>query len=148
MAPPPTVNILLVEDDDVDVMALERSFRARELRNPLTVARDGRAALAVLRGEGTGRAFPRPYVILLDLNLPVMTGLDFLRHLRGDPAHRDAVVFVFTTSSCEHDRRAAYAQNVAGYVVKSEAGDDLGAVADLLQAYFAIVSLPSDLSGP
>jgi CheY-like chemotaxis protein len=148
MPSPPTVNVLLVEDDDVDVMAIERAFRARQLRHPLTVARDGRAALAVLRGEGGRRPLPRPYLIVLDLNLPVMTGLDFLRALRSDPAHRDAVVFVFTTSSCEHDRRAAYDQNVAGYVAKSEIGNDLGPVIDLLEAYFAIVSLPAgELSG-
>jgi CheY-like chemotaxis protein len=142
MAPPRAIHFLLVEDDDVEVMAVERAFRTRGFCQSLTVVRDGRAALAALRGEGGQRPLPRPYIILLDLNLPAMSGLEFLRELRRDTAHRSAVVFVLSTSNAEPDRRGAYDQNVAGYVPKSEVGHDFAAMADLLQCYCSLVRLP------
>jgi CheY-like chemotaxis protein len=134
--------ILLVEDDEVDVMALERAFRRRAFRHALTVVRDGRAALAALRGEPGRRPLARPYIIILDLNLPVMNGLEFLRELRRDPGHREAIVFVLTTSNAEQDRRGAYEHNVAGYLLKSEVGPDMQGLVDLLESYCRLVQLP------
>jgi CheY-like chemotaxis protein len=138
---PGGVTFLLVEDDDVDVMAVERAFRKRGFRHALTVVPDGRAALAALRGE-QGQPVPRPYIIILDVNLPVMSGLEFLRELRRDPGHRQAIVFVLTTSNAEPDRRGAYAQNVAGYLLKSEVGPELEGLLDLLESYCRLVQLP------
>jgi CheY-like chemotaxis protein len=138
----PPIHFLLVEDDDVDVMAVERLFRQRGLRHSLTVVRDGRAALAALRGAEGRRPLPRPYIIILDLNLPVMNGLELLRELRRDPVHRAAVVFVLTTSNADQDRRGAHEQNVAAYVLKSEAGHELQALGDLLESYCRLVQLP------
>jgi CheY-like chemotaxis protein len=136
------LNILLVEDDDVDVMSVRRAFAARKVPHTLTVASDGREALAILRGEGGRPLWRSPYVILLDLNLPLMNGLEFLRALRQDDEHRRAVVFVLTTSEAERDRREAYEQHVAGYVVKSSLGHNFGPMIDLLDAYERVVSLP------
>jgi CheY-like chemotaxis protein len=138
----PGLNILLVEDDDVDVMSVQRACRGRPVTHCVTVARDGREALAILRGEDGGRPWRSPYVILLDLNLPLMNGLEFLRELRRDPEHGRAVVFVLTTSEAERDRQAAYDQHVAGYVVKSTLGHDFGPMLDLLERYQRVVSLP------
>jgi CheY-like chemotaxis protein len=142
MSPSSTIHFLLVEDDDVDVMAMERAFRRRGFRHSLTVVRDGRAALAALRGEDGRRPLPRPYIIILDLNLPVMNGLEVLRELRRDPAHRSAIVFVLTTSNADQDRRGAYDHNVAGYVLKSEVGQEPQGMADLLERYCHLVQLP------
>jgi CheY-like chemotaxis protein len=136
------LNILLVEDDDVDVMSVRRAFVARKVGHALTVARDGREALAILRAEEGRPAWRAPYVILLDLNLPLMNGLEFLAELRRDGEHQRAVVFVLTTSEADRDRRAAYDQHVAGYVVKSTLGHDFGPMVDLLNAYLRVVSLP------
>ena len=138
----PIVNVLLVDDDEIDVETVQRSFEEHQLTNPITHAKDGRQALEILRGEN-GAAFPRPYVILLDINMPRMNGLEFLDELRADPQFRDSVVFVLTTSDSERDRQAAYARHVAGYMVKSRVGYGFDAVTEMMQGYWKAVVLPS-----
>jgi len=134
----PMVNVLVVEDDDVDVMAIHRAFDKRKLGNPIRVAHDGMVALDMLRAS----EIPRPYLILLDLNMPRMNGIEFLQALRSDPRHHDAVVFVLTTSPAEQDRKAAYASNVAGYIEKGEVGTGFVRLMDLLERYWELVELP------
>lgn len=134
----PLVSLLVVEDDEVDVMALRRAFGKRNLVNPIHVARDGMQALALLAAA----AVPRPYLILLDLNMPRMNGIEFLRALRADDRHRDAVVFVLTTSPAEQDRKAAYSANVAAYIEKSDTGKGFAGMVDLLERYWNVVTLP------
>ena len=128
------VSLLLVEDDAIDVMTVERMLRKQNIANPLFVARDGVEALEMLRGENDRAQVPSPYLILLDLNMPRMNGLEFLAELRKDPAHKNAVVFVLTTSDAPEDRHVAYEHRVAGYIVKDRMGDDL---LDLLMIQFA-----------
>jgi len=132
------VNVLVVEDDDVDVMAIRRAFQKRKLANHIHVAHDGIEALELL----SSAAVARPYVVILDLNMPRMNGIEFLAALRQDPVHRDAVVFVLSTSPALQDRRAAYQANVAGYVEKSGAGNSFASLLDLLERYWEIVKLP------
>lgn len=136
------VTVLLVDDDDVDVMAVKRAFRKAKIANPLLVARDGLEALAMLRGEDGHEAVPRPYIIILDLNMPRMDGFEFLGELRKDPKHHDAVVFVLTTSQADEDRAASYDMNVAGYIVKSDVGEGFLSVTELLDSYWRVVLLP------
>lgn len=136
------VDILLVEDDEVDVMAIRRAFAKVKIDNPLYVARDGIEALEMLRGQGGRDPIPRPYIVLLDLNMPRMGGLEFLRELRDDPDLRASVVFVLTTSKEEEDIVAAYRQNVAGYLVKAKVGSDFMSLATLLGYYWQLVELP------
>jgi signal transduction histidine kinase len=138
------VHVLLVEDDDVDIMAVKRAFSASKVDNPVLVARDGVEALAMLRGEG-GPAVPRPYMILLDLNMPRMGGLEFLRELRSDPEHGRAIVFVLTTSAAKEDRAAAYSEFVAGYMVKANVGQDFSRMVKLLDAYWMILDSNEEL---
>jgi len=130
------VNVLLVEDDEVDIMAMRRAFGKRKLENPIHVAHDGLEALSLLY------RVPRPYIILLDINMPRMNGIEFLHALRKDANQKDAVVFVLTTSPAEQDRRAAYAANVAGYIEKSDVGKGFADLVDLLERYWSIVKLP------
>lgn len=134
-------NVLLVEDDDVDVMVVRRAFRKRQMADRLFVARDGIEALEVLRGVGDRPPLPRPYLILLDLNMPRMNGLEFLDELRRDPVHGTAVVFVLTTSDSRADVDAAYRRHVAGYVVKADIGR-YGRLAELVDTYGDISELP------
>jgi CheY-like chemotaxis protein len=114
------LNILLVEDDEVDVMTVQRAFKKGNINNPLYIASNGIEALAMLRGQsGIAPAIPTERrIILLDLNMPKMNGLEFLQELRDDPTIRQIPVVVLTTSNEEQDRVQAYDLNVAGYILK------------------------------
>ena len=136
------MHILLVEDDTIDVMALKRALQQRQLTNPLTVARDGVEALEILRGGPEQAPLSKPYMILLDLSLPRMNGIEFLETLRVDPALQDAIVFMLTTSRADEDRSAAYRLNVAGYMVKSDLTDGLLRVVTMLESYWRVVEFP------
>jgi CheY-like chemotaxis protein len=120
MMTPLMLNILLVEDDEVDVMTVQRAFKKGNINNPLYIAGNGIEALALLRGQsGLVPAMPTERrIILLDLNMPKMNGLEFLQELRADPAIRQTPVVVLTTSNEEQDRVQAYNLNVAGYILK------------------------------
>lgn len=110
-----SLTILLVEDDEVDVMNVERALRKNDIGYPLYVAPNGLEALEMLRD---GRVPNHRRLILLDLNMPRMNGIEFLRELRADPALRPTVVVVLTTSDEERDKVEAYNLNVAGYILK------------------------------
>jgi CheY-like chemotaxis protein len=114
------LNILLVEDDEVDVMTVQRAFKKGNITNPLYIAGNGLEALTMLRGEpGKPSVIPSDRrIILLDLNMPKMNGLEFLQELRTDPTIRQIPVVVLTTSNEEQDRIQAYNLNVAGYILK------------------------------
>jgi CheY-like chemotaxis protein len=140
------VTLLLVEDDLVDAEAIQRAFRQQRIANPFVVVPDGVAALAALRGEPGAPEVPHPYVVLLDLNMPRMNGIEFLEALRADPALARTVVFVLTTSDREEDKVAAYDHHVAGYILKSRAGEDFLEVIKLLRVYWRLIEFPPDLT--
>ncbi len=112
------VNILLVEDDYLDIMNVERELKKIGLDQPLHVARNGREALKMLRGEGVTKITPAPNVILLDINMPKMNGIEFLTELRHDPEFSHIPVFIMTTSNEETDRMATQKLQVSGYILK------------------------------
>lgn len=132
------VTLLIVDDDDIDAIALERALRKLRLLNTVRRARDGREALELLRA-GSVQA---PYIILLDLNMPRMNGLEFLEALRTDPQLTHAVVFVLTTSKSDEDLVAAYRQHVAGYVFKQHMDRDFLEVVGFIEHYWRLVELP------
>ena len=111
-------NILLVEDDYLDIMNVERELKKIGINQPLHVARNGREALKMLRGEGVPKIAPAPKVILLDINMPKMNGIEFLTELRHDPEFSHIPVFIMTTSNEETDRIAAQKLQVSGYILK------------------------------
>jgi len=133
------VTILLVDDDDVDVMGVERAFKKLKILNPIVRAHDGIEGLALLRDP---IAVKRPYLILLDLNMPRMNGLEMLAELRKDQVLSSAVVFVLTTSKADEDIVEAYQQHVAGYIIKSQVGDGFLRVVEMLDRYWRVVELP------
>ena len=137
-----SVNILLVEDNAVDQEAIQRAFKRHRIANPIHVAADGIEALARLRGTNGLTKLPRPYLVLLDLNLPRLNGVELLREIRGDPELHDSIVFVLTTSKRDEDRMASYDLNVAGYVVKSDVGAGFIRLIELLDHYWRIVEFP------
>jgi CheY-like chemotaxis protein len=137
-----TVNVLLVEDNDVDVEGVQRAFERYKIRNPIIVARDGIEALDMLRGTGQVVPIQRPYMIILDLNLPRMDGIEFLQELRRDPALQDSIVFVLTTSQDDDDKLASYSLNVAGYMVKSRIGEGFLGLCEMLDCYWRVIEFP------
>lgn len=139
---PSTVTIMLVEDDQIDAEAIQRAFRRARIANPIVVLSDGLAALDCLRGRGEFPPPPNPYLILLDLNMPRMNGIEFLEEIRADEDLQGNVVFVLTTSDDDRDKLAAYEQHVAGYMVKSNAGDDFMRLIGMLDHYWRVVELP------
>jgi CheY-like chemotaxis protein len=139
-----TVQVLLVEDNEVDREGVRRAFAQHKIANPLHVAVDGLDALDVLRGTNGKTPLPRPYLILLDINLPRMTGIELLHELRTDEKLHDSVVFVLTTSKNDEDKMAAYEANVAGYIVKSDVGAGFIRLVSLLDCYWRVVELPAE----
>ena len=133
------LNILLVEDDQVDVMNVKRAFEKNKILNPLFIAGDGIQALEMLRA---GQVPAERRIILLDLNMPRMNGIEFLRELRADPVHGLSPVIVLTTSNDEKDRIDAYNLNVAGYLLKPVTFVNFVEVMSTLNKYWTLVELP------
>src|SRR5690349_5040299 len=136
------LNILLVEDDDGDAKAVQRAFQRAKVANPLLRAVDGFEALEILRGEN-GKEKPHlPFIMLVDLNMPRMNGIQLVKALREDTNLRHSIVFILTTSKNEEDMLAAYDLNVAGYIVKETAGHDFLNLVSLMDCYWRIVEIP------
>ncbi|HCA43186.1 MAG TPA: two-component system response regulator, partial [Bacteroidetes bacterium] len=112
------INVLLVEDDEVDVMNVKRAFKKNNIKNQLFVAENGLEALNMLRDESDDKIVPMPRIILLDLNMPKMGGIEFLKEIRKDERLKNLSVFVMTTSNEDNDKVEAYNLNVAGYILK------------------------------
>ena len=133
------LHILLVEDDEVDVMNVKRAFDKNKILNPLYVATNGIEALSMLR-NGTVPAARR--LVLLDLNMPGMGGIEFLRELRADPKLRLTPVVVMTTSGDEKDRVDAYDFHVAGYLRKPVEFPSFMELTAALNKYWTLVEMP------
>jgi len=133
------LNILLVEDDEVDVMNVRRAFQKNRIANPLFVAHDGMDALELLRGGEIPR---ERRLILLDLNMPRMNGIEFLREVRQDPQLASTPVVVLTTSNDERDKVDAYDLNVAGYLLKPVTFASFCEAMAALNKYWTLVEMP------
>ena len=137
------INILLVEDDEVDVMNVRRAFKKGHITNPLYVAGNGIEALAMLRDNGHPALVPRERrLILLDLNMPKMNGIEFLTELRADPQLKQIPVVILTTSSEDRDRVSAYDLNVAGYLLKPVTFSTFVETMTTLNQYWALCEMP------
>lgn len=139
-----TVHILLVEDDEIDAEAMVRGFQKQQIPNDITIVADGLEALKALRGEGEHDRIPMPYLILLDLHMPRMNGIEFLQALRQDEQLKSSIVFVITTSDNNNDKLAAYHQQIAGYLLKQHCGPNFAELILLLQQYCQTVEFPPE----
>jgi CheY-like chemotaxis protein len=133
------LNVLLVEDDEVDVMNVQRAFKKNHIANPLWVASNGIEGLEILRG---GEMPKSRRLVLLDLNMPRMNGIEFLRELRADPELHNTPVVVLTTSDDERDRVNAYDLNVAGYILKPVTFINFVESMATLNKYWTLVEFP------
>lgn len=135
--------ILLVEDNEADVELTLRAFRRRKLSNPVAVARDGEEALDYVHGRGAfaGQA-PLPGIVLLDLRLPKMDGIDVLREMKAHPRYRAVPVVVLTTSEEDRDITTSYELGAASYIVKPVEFDKFLAVVERIDLYWLLTNVP------
>ncbi len=136
------INILLIEDDEVDVMNVKRAFKKNNITNPLVVANNGLDALQYLRKTHHEKPSELPRIILLDLNMPKMGGIEFLRELRQDEHLKNLSVFIMTTSNEDRDKIDAYNLNVAGYILKPLSMDRFIEAVSTLNNYWKLCEFP------
>lgn len=136
------VTFLVVDDDDLDFKILKRAFKNLKINNAIIRATDGIEALDMLKGRVDHPAVERPFIILLDLTMPRMGGLEFLDAIRADEDLKKTVVFVLTSSNMERDIEDAYARHVAGYIHKGNPEADFQAAIGMIDHYWRVVELP------
>ena len=132
--------ILLVEDDSVDAMTVRRALKDLKVGNPLTHAVNGEDALLYLR-NGDNK---KPCVILLDLNMPKMNGIEFLRIVRADESLKSIPVIVLTTSKEEQDKIESFKLCVAGYIIKSVDYKKFVEAVKIIDLYWTLSELPNE----
>lgn len=135
------LSVLIVEDDDVAAESITRSLRKVSPEITLVYAEHGKIAIEILENKHPTRTLDAPFLVLLDLNMPVMNGFEFLEYVRESSNLQDTVIFILTTSNDDNDRARAYENNVAGYMVKSAVGPQFAKLASLLDAYRNAVEL-------
>lgn len=139
MTPDRTLNLILIEDDDIDVMNVRRALERAHVTNPLFVAHNGLEGLELLRSDKVPKD---RRLVLLDLNMPKMNGIEFLQALRADPELASLPVVVLTTSNDDQDKIDAYNLNVAGYLLKPVTFSNFCEKMTTLNKYWTLVELP------
>lgn len=136
------VTFLIVDDDKIDRKILRRAMANEKIANPIVEAIDGQDAIEKLRGTSVESNISGSCIVLLDLNMPRMNGIEFLAELRNDPNLKHTIVFVMTTSNSDEDKIEVYNFNVAGYILKGQADGGIAKTICMLDAYWKIVEFP------
>ena len=140
---PAVIDVLLVEDDPGDVLMIQEAYGELGRGDDLTVVNDGVAALELVRREGEHADAPRPDLVLLDLNLPRMSGREVLHALKSDPGLSHIPVVVLTTSEAEEDVLRSYSLHANAYVTKPVDFDRFIQVVRQIDDFFvSVVRLP------
>ncbi len=132
--------ILLVEDNPMDLDLTIRAFAAKKLTNPIQIARDGEEALQFLERWEKGE--PRPVVILLDLNMPKINGIEVLQKIKSHPEFKTIPIVILTTSSESSDLQAAYKSGANSYIVKPVDFEKFLDVASHIDLYWRVINKP------
>jgi CheY-like chemotaxis protein len=132
--------ILLVEDNPMDLDLTIRAFAAKKLTNPIQIARDGEEALQYMERWENGE--PRPVVILLDLNMPKINGLEVLQKIKSHPDFKTIPIVILTTSSQSSDLHAAYQSGANSYIVKPVDFEKFLDVASHIDLYWRVINKP------
>lgn len=135
------ITLFVVEDDEVDFMAIKRSFNKMRIANPIVRATNGEEALNMLKNDDISY----PFIMLLDLRMPKLSGIDLLKEIRNDEKLSCTTVFILTSSDNEKDIIETHKLHVAGYFVKDLAGKEFINVVSLLDGYWRIAQLPEEL---
>jgi CheY-like chemotaxis protein len=136
------VKILLVEDDSIDVKAFQRAMSKLKISNPIHISRDGVEAWEYLQECTTEGGDATPSLVILDINMPRMNGLELLSKIRSNENLRHLIVFMLTTSNDEKDKFEAFDMNVAGYMLKSDMGNSFIRAVELIDSYWRVVEFP------
>lgn len=136
------VKFLIIDDDEVSRMKMQRALKKSKIENPAIYATDGVEALEILRGDTDNEELAQPYIVTLDINMPLMDGHEFLAELRGDENLKNVVVFILTTSDNDFDIRSSYNQNVAGYLLKDQSEEKLLEKVCMLESFSNCIVLP------
>ncbi|SHJ95764.1 Response regulator receiver domain-containing protein [Tangfeifania diversioriginum] len=134
--------ILLVEDNPVDLDLTLRALKSQKLENPILTARDGEEAIAYI--EKWEKGDPRPVVILLDLKMPKVNGLEVLKEIKSHPVFKSIPVVVLTTSSETTDVREAYQLGANSYIVKPVDFEKFLDVAKQIDLYWRVLNKTDD----
>jgi len=132
--------ILLVEDDDVDVMTVKRALKDLNIKNRLVNTANGEEALEYLKSNDN----KKPCIILLDLNMPKMNGIEFLQIVKADDSLKEIPVIVLTTSSQQQDIAESFKLSIAGYIVKSVDYAEYTEAINTINLYWTLSKLPSN----
>ena len=132
--------ILLVEDDNVDVMTVERALKDLNIKNQFVSTANGEEALEYLNNNGN----KKPCIILLDLNMPKMNGIEFLKIIKANDVLKKIPVVVLTTSSQQQDVIESFKLSVAGYIVKSVDYARFAEAISTINLYWTLSELPSN----
>jgi len=133
-------SVMLVEDDNVDVMTVKRAFKDLNIKNQLIITTNGEEALEYLNNNDN----TTPCIILLDLNMPKMNGLEFLRTIKADENLKQIPVVVLTTSSQQEDIIESFKFGVAGYIVKSFDYIEFTQAIKTINLYWTLSKVPSN----
>jgi CheY-like chemotaxis protein len=143
------ISILLVEDNSADVELMLRRFKRRKLANFMAVVRDGEEALDYVNRRGSFvKEAPVPGIILLDLRLPKVDGLDVLREIKSHPVYRHVPVVVLTTSEDDRDIKTSYELGAAGYIVKPVKFEKFLDVVERMDLYWVLTKVPYPAAEP
>lgn len=138
-----SINFMLVDDDEIDVKSMQRTFEKNKITNPLYIATNGIEALNKLLGKnGEQKLYPTPKIIILDINMPKMNGIEFIKNIRANKKLKSLLIFVLTTSNSEKDKTEAYNLNVAGYIVKPLQLNDFVEMISSLYNYWGLLEFP------
>lgn len=132
-------SILIIDDDIVDAMTIKRAFKDMEVNNRIDLVGNGEEAIRFLNDENN----PRPCLIILDLNMPKMSGIEFLKIIKRDDVLKMIPVIVLTTSRDKHDKMDSFKLSVAGYMVKPVDYSQFLEVMKTINMYWTVSELPN-----
>ncbi len=138
--------LMIVEDNETDVICIKRAFEKNGVSKPIITAANGEEALAYLRGETSESIVPGvriPNLILLDLNMPIMNGFEFLEVIKADERFRCIPVIVLTSSTSKVDMNDSYKNCVAGYIEKPLDPEEYSEIIKILDQYWTLNFLPT-----
>lgn len=138
--------LMIIEDNETDIMCIKRAFEKNGVSKPIITAGNGEEALAYLKGVGSakdGEVSRTPNLILLDLNMPIMNGFEFLEAVKADERFRSIPVIVLTSSTSKVDMNESYKNCVAGYIEKPLDPEEYSEIIKILDDYWTLNYLPT-----